>query len=74
MATYDFSNEKAMISIKEYAKKRWYVTIEGDTVVVRKGRNKRLFKISRYESEQSLIADIESYMNYDNSLMNKKYK
>ncbi|MBR1526436.1 MAG: hypothetical protein IJ640_07235 [Prevotella sp.] len=60
--------------IEEYAKGRWYITISGDSVIVKKGRCKRTFKISKYESQDSLIADIEAYMNDDVALFNKKYK
>lgn len=59
--------------IKEYAKGRWYITIAGDSVTVIKGRLKKTFKISKYETEDSLITDIDAYMNDDRSLFNKKF-
>lgn len=55
--------EKQLI---DYIKEHWYIsTIDENTLLVRKGRTKKKFKIDKYKSSEELIKSIEEYMSME---------
>lgn len=46
--------------INNYIKQHWYISlIDENTLLVRKGRTKKKFKINKYKSSEELIKSIE---------------
>lgn len=52
--------------INNYIKQHWYISlIDENTLLVRKGRTKKKFKINKYKSSEELIKSIEEYMSME---------
>lgn len=50
----------------DYIKEHWYISmIDCNTLLVRKGRTKKKFKINKYKSSEELIKSIEEYMSME---------
>ena len=58
--------EEEFISFKEWAKSYWYIKFFDDKVIVLKGRTRKQFKFSLYETCEDLKNDIIKYMSFDN--------
>lgn len=48
--------------LQEYIEQHWYISIFEQTLIVKKGRTKKKFKLSKYDNFDDLLKDINQYM------------
>lgn len=50
---------------RQWASAYWYIKIFDDYCLVIKGRTRKKFNFSKYETNEELISDIQWYMTHD---------